>query len=331
VLAAVEEADLVVFVVDTRRSHRARPRDSRILRRGACRRAAANKVDAAPGGRAGRSLPAGPRRARCRLGRARARASPTSSRCSARRCPAPGTPASHRDDGARRGRGRPNVGKSSLVTRWSAPSACSSMRGRARPATRRHDPRLRGRTYVPRHRRIRRKGRVQEALEKLAVVMALKSLDGARCRWWSSTPPRASPRRTRTSPATQTRRSAPAVVVVNKWDLVPRDGPQARSSSRFAIDCPSRLCAVCFTRDAPEGIPEVFDTMRRSRGGAAPDSGSAVTKLCEPRSPAARVVRFARRSLDDPVRLAGRRRAADLRLEGSTGPTTSTSRTSATS
>ena len=162
--------------------------------------------------------------------------------------------------------GRPNVGKSSLVN---AMIGAERVLVHEAPGTTRDavDTTLRydGRTYVLVDTAgIRRKGRVHEPLEKLAVVMALQSLE--RCEVAvvvvDASEGVAAQDAHIAGYADEAGRAA--VVVVNKWDLVPRGLvrkaeviEQIRDRLPFLDYAP-----VCFTSATrQEGIPELFATI----------------------------------------------------------------------
>src|SRR5438128_1823384 len=180
--------------------------------------------------------------------------------------------------------GRPNVGKSSLVN---AMVGAERVLVHEAPGTTRDavDTTLvyEGRTYVLVDTAgIRRKGRVHEPLEKLAVVMALKSLE--RCQVAlvvvDSSEGIAAQDAHIAGYANEAGRAA--VVVVNKWDLVPRGMvrkaevvEQIRDRLPFLDYAP-----VCFTSAThSEGIPELFDMIAQVAAEARRRiPGSAVTE-----------------------------------------------------
>ncbi len=269
VLAALEEADLVVFVVDARAG--ATALDLEITR--ALRRAnrpvvlAANKVEGAGQEGAvaelhrlgfGEPVPVSAEHGRgvaelLEVVRARAPAAAAS-------VSRPGTPVHVAIIG------RPNVGKSSLL---------NAMVGGERvlvheaPGTTRDAVDItlvsEGRTYVLVDTAgIRRKGRVYEALEKLAVVMALRSLE--RCEVAVVVVDASEGVTAQDAHIAGYANDAgrATVIVVNKWDLVPRGGvkkaevmEQVRDRLPFLEWAP-----VCFTSAVRcEGLRELFQTI----------------------------------------------------------------------
>src|SRR5438128_986973 len=162
--------------------------------------------------------------------------------------------------------GRPNVGKSSLVN---AMVGAERVLVHEAPGTTRDavDTTLvyEGRTYVLVDTAgIRRKGRVFEPLEKLAVVMALRSLE--RCHVALVVLDAAEGVTAQDAHiagyADQAGRAA--VLVVNKWDLVPKGlvtkadvVEQLRDRLPFLEHAP-----VCFTSAVRgEGVSDLFDTI----------------------------------------------------------------------
>ena len=269
VLVAVEEADLVLFVVDARTG--ATALDLEIA--GVLRRAdrpvvlAANKVEAVGQEGAlgelytlgfGEPLPVSAEHGRGvaeLLEVLRERAPAPSGRAER-----PATPVNVAIIG------RPNVGKSSLV---------NAMVGHERvlvheaPGTTRDAVDItlvyEARTYVLVDTAgIRRKGRVHEPLEKLSVVMALRSLE--RCHVavvvLDASEGAAAQDAHIAGYANEAGRAT--VIVVNKWDLVPRGlvrkaevVDQIRDRLPFLDWAP-----VCFTSAVRrEGLPELFDTI----------------------------------------------------------------------
>jgi len=269
VLVAVEEADIVLFVVDARTG--ATALDLEIA--GVLRRAdrpvvlAANKVEAAgQEGALGELYALGfgqPLPVSAEHGRGVA----DLLEVLRDRVPAPGVRAAHPVTAVNVAIiGRPNVGKSSLV---------NAMVGHERvlvheaPGTTRDAVDItlvyEGRTYVLVDTAgIRRKGRVHEPLEKLAVVMALRSLE--RCHVavvvLDASEGAAAQDAHIAGYANEAGRAT--VIVVNKWDLVPRGlvrkaevVEQIRDRLPFLDWAP-----VCFTSAVRrEGLPELFDTV----------------------------------------------------------------------
>ena len=269
ILTAVEEADLVLFVVDGRDGATALDAEiARVLRRtGRPVVLAANKVDgpAQEPGLAdlyrlgvGEPVPVSSEHGRgvgelLELLRARIPEVSTPP-------PRPGAPVDVAVVG------RPNVGKSSLVN---AMVGAERVLVHEAPGTTRDavDTTLvyEGRTYVLVDTAgIRRKGRVFEPLEKLAVVMALRSLE--RCHVALVVLDAAEGVTAQDAHiagyADQAGRAA--VLVVNKWDLVPKGlvtkadvVEQLRDRLPFLEHAP-----VCFTSAVRgEGVSDLFDTI----------------------------------------------------------------------
>jgi GTP-binding protein len=181
--------------------------------------------------------------------------------------------------------GRPNVGKSSLLNSM---VGAERVLVHAEPGTTRDavDTRLvyRDRAYVLVDTAgIRRKGRVTAALEKLAVVMALKSLE--RCQVavvvLDASEGVAAQDAHIAGYAHEAGRAV--VIAVNKWDLVP---PGMVRKAEVVDQLRERLtfldyAPVCFTSATRgEGIPELFaaidqvaaEAQRRIAPGAVTDA-----------------------------------------------------------
>jgi GTPase len=270
VLVAVEEADLVLFVVDTRAGVTALDAEiARVLRRSSRPVVlVANKVDA--GGQEsalaelhrlgfGEPVPVSAEHGRgvaemLEVLRARTQAAPL-----------PAAPAGVVHLAVI---GRPNVGKSSLVN---AMIGAERVLVHDAPGTTRdavdtafeHD----GRSYILVDTAgIRRKGRVSEALEKLSVVMALRSLERCQVALLVLDATEGLTAQDAHIGGYADEAGRAVVLVVNKWDLVPADMvrkaevvEQLRDRLPFLDYAP-----VCFTSATTgAGVPALFETVNQ--------------------------------------------------------------------
>src|SRR6059036_3281962 len=287
VLAAMEDADLIAFVVDARAGATALDQEiARLLRRANKPVVlVANKVDDAGQEaaladlyRLGVGEPLG---VSSEHGRGVAEMLETLRD----RAPAPTAPAGGKRPVAIAVIGRPNVGKSSLVNAMvgSERVLVHEAPGTTRDAV--DTPFLyEGRPYVLVDTAgIRRKGRVTEVLEKLAVVMALKSLERSQVALLVLDASEGLAAQDAHIAGYAHEAGRAVVVVVNKWDLVPRGMvrraevvEQVRDRLPFLDYAP-----VCFTSATEgEGLREVFETIdrfaaeaqRRIPGGAVTEA-----------------------------------------------------------
>ncbi|MBI4636268.1 MAG: ribosome biogenesis GTPase Der [Candidatus Rokubacteria bacterium] len=164
--------------------------------------------------------------------------------------------------------GRPNVGKSSLVN---AMLGTDRVLVHERPGTTRDSVDTTivfdGRPYVLVDTAgIRRKGRVSEPLEKLAVVMALKSLERCDVALLVLDASEGITAQDAHIAGYADEAGRAAVVVVNKWDLVE---PGSVRKADVVGQVHDRLpfleyAPVCFTSATrTEGVPELFETVDR--------------------------------------------------------------------
>jgi GTP-binding protein len=301
VLAAVEEADLVLFVVDARAGVTALDAEiARVLRRSDRPVVlVANKVDAGGMESAlaelyrlgfGEPLPVSAEHGRGvaeMLEAVRARA------------PRDSAPPAPRGVVHLAVIGRPNVGKSSLVN---AMLGAERVLVDAAPGTTRdavdtafeHE----GRPYVLVDTAgIRRKGRVTEALEKLSVVMALRSLERCQVALLVLDASEGLTAQDAHIAGYAHEAGRALVLVVNKWDLVPpgmvRRGEvleQLRERLPFLEYAP-----VCFTSATEgQGVRELFDTV------------DEVAAAAQRRVPAAEVTAVLRQAIERrPVSAGG--------------------------
>jgi GTP-binding protein len=269
VLAAVEEADLVLFVVDARESLTALDLElARTLRR-ANRPVllVANKIDS--GGRDDLTAEL------YRLGfgdplsvsAEHGRGVFEMLEVARERAPAPGAPAAGGEAPVHIAViGRPNVGKSSLVN---AMVGSDRVLVDAAPGTTRDavdTPFVRaGRAYVLVDTAgIRRKGRVSEALEKLAVVMARKSLERCQVALVVIDASEGIAAQDAHIAGYAEAAGRATVLVVNKWDLVP---PGMVRKAEVVEQLRDRLpfldyAPVCFTSAVRGGgLEELFEAI----------------------------------------------------------------------
>jgi GTP-binding protein len=162
--------------------------------------------------------------------------------------------------------GRPNVGKSSLVN---AMVGAERVLVHEAPGTTRDavDTTLvyEGRAYVLVDTAgIRRKGRVHEPLEKLAVVMALQSLERCQVALVVLDASEGVTAQDAHIAGYADQAGRATVLVVNKWDLVP---PGMVRKAEVVEQVRDRLpflehTPVCFTSAVRgDGVPELFDTI----------------------------------------------------------------------
>ncbi len=318
VLAAVEDADLIAFVVDARAGATALDLEiARILRKADKPvLLVANKVDdraqeaaTADLYRLGFGDPLG-------VSAEHGRGVAEMLEVLRARAPAPAAPAAAKRPVAIAVVGRPNVGKSSLVN---AMVGTERVLVHEQPGTTRDAVdtpfTYEGRPYVLVDTAgIRRKGRVTEALEKLSVVMALKSLE--RCQValvvLDASEGLAAQDAHIAGYAHEAGRAV--VVVVNKWDLVPRGMvrraeviEQVRDRLPFLDYAP-----VCFTSATQgDGLREVFETIDR------------VAAEAQRRVPADEVTAVLRQALERrPVSVAGAPLSLHSASQVSVGPPT---------
>ena len=296
VLAAVEEADLVLFVVDARAGVTGLDAEiARVLRRSDRPVVlVANKVDAGGLESAvaelyrlgfGEPLPVSAEHGRG-----------VAEMLEVVRTRAPKETASPTPRGAVHLAviGRPNVGKSSLVN---AMIGAERVLVDAAPGTTRDavDTAFEhaGRPYVLVDTAgIRRKGRVSEALEKLSVVMALRSLERCQVALLVLDASEGLTAQDAHIGGYAHEAGRAVVLVVNKWDLVPSGMirkaevvDQLRERLPFLDYAP-----VCFTSaTASQGIAELFDTVNTVAAAAQrrvpPAEATAVLRQAIERRP----------------------------------------------
>ena len=309
VLVAMEDADLIAFVVDARAGATALDLEIARLLRKANKPVVlvANKIDdqgqesaLADLYRLGVGEPLG---VSAEHGRGVAEMLETLRE----RAPAPTAPAGGKRPVAIAVIGRPNVGKSSLVNAMvgSERVLVHDQPGTTRDAV--DTPFVyEGRPYVLVDTAgIRRKGRVTEVLEKLAVVMALKGLERSQVALLVMD----------ASEGLAAHEAGRAVVVVvNKWDLVPRGMvrkaevvEQVRDRLPFLDYAP-----LCFTSATEgEGLRELFETIDR------------VAAQAQRRVPADEVTAVLRQALDRrPVSVGGMPLTIQSASQVSVGPPT---------
>ena len=169
--------------------------------------------------------------------------------------------------------GRPNVGKSSLVN---AVLGHERVLVHEQPGTTRDavdtPVRFRDKDYLLIDTAgIRRKGKVSEALEKLAVVMALKSLERCQVAVLVIDASESVTAQDAHIAGYAAEAGRAMVVVVNKWDLVPRGLVQKADVVSQIYDRLPFLeyAPVCFTSAVNhQGLSELFDQVDRAAAEA---------------------------------------------------------------
>jgi GTP-binding protein len=212
--------------------------------------------------------------------------------------------------------GRPNVGKSSLVNAMvgSERVLVHDAPGTTRDAV--DTPFVyRERPYVLVDTAgVRRKGRVTEALEKLAVVMALKSLERCQVALLMMDASEGLTAQDTHIAGYAHEAGRAVVVVVNKWDLVPAGMvrkaeviEQIRDRLPFLDYAP-----ICFTSALrAEGLPDLFDAIE------------LVAAEAQRRVPAAELVETLRRAIERrPISVGGEPLTLYSATQVSTGPPT---------
>jgi GTP-binding protein len=269
VLRAIEESDLIIFVVDARAGITGLDRDIAGILRKSQRPVvlAANKVDG-PGqeGQVGEYYALGFSRV---VGVSAEHGRGVAELLEAARELVPAAPAEPAAEGTRVAIiGRPNVGKSSLVN---AVLGDERVLVHAEPGTTRDAVDtpvvFRGRPYVLIDTAgIRRKGRVTEPLEKLAVIMALKSLERCEVAVLVLAASEGVTAQDAHIAGYAHDAGRAIVVAVNKWDLVP---PGLVRKADVTGQVHERLpfldyAPVCFVSALKgEGLHDLFDEVDR--------------------------------------------------------------------
>jgi small GTP-binding protein len=214
--------------------------------------------------------------------------------------------------------GRPNVGKSSLVN---AVLGQPRVLVHAAPGTTRDSVdtplTFRGRPYILIDTAgIRRKGKVSEALEKLSVVMALKSLERCQVAVLLLDASEGVTAQDAHIAGYAHDAGRALVIVVNKWDLVPpnmvtragRHGPDSRPAAVPRL----RAGMLHLRREGRRARRSLRHRGPRGRGGPAPRAARRAARALPRRARAPPHV-VGRGAVAHPVRAAGRGVAAHLR------------------